>query len=235
MSRHGHDHRSDSWKRYYEGVHSGGGDRQDYPGARPQTEALAVALKLAGDLDGAEVLDAGTGRGHFAMMALTMGAATVDAFDFSEELIAGNEARWGTMGEQIAWHVADLTDSGSWPEPDRSFDLVSCVEALHSVPTTKALRDLWQRVRPGGRLVAVFSNAESGHYTPDQWNNGAQPFGLSPIAVANAILVMGGVASWRCYALHFADDQRAECFETLQMGDLGSLPPYSLALVAVRE
>jgi SAM-dependent methyltransferase len=58
---------------------------------------------------------------------------------------------------RIRWVRANLEDElrfSSLP----SFDLVFALEALRQVPFAAGLRTLWQRVRPGGRLVAVVPN-----------------------------------------------------------------------------
>lgn len=105
-------------------------------------------LRLAGDVDGLRVLDAGCGHGPLAAELRALGAI-VSGFDLSPGMVAIAKAR---LGENSDVRVADLTEP--LPYDDDCFDLVVCSLALHYVedwaPTLSELRRV---LRPGGRLV----------------------------------------------------------------------------------
>lgn len=107
-------------------------------------------LRLAGDVNGMRVLDAGCGHGPL-FADLRARGAIVSGFDLSSSMVALARER---LGEEADVRVADLTKP--LPYADGSFDLVVCSLALHYVedwaPTLSELRRV---LRPGGRLVAA--------------------------------------------------------------------------------
>jgi SAM-dependent methyltransferase len=105
-------------------------------------------LRLAGDVRGKRVLDAGCGHGPL-MVALRHRGALVAGFDLSPAMIDIAADRLGT-GPDI--RVADL--SKPLPYDDDEFDVVTCSLALHYVQDwAPALAELRRVLKPGGRLV----------------------------------------------------------------------------------
>jgi len=221
------------WSSYYDEVIESTEDSAtlDYPTSRMQVEILASVLKLSGHLPGAIALDAGCGRGQLAVMAAQLGADVV-AFDYSQAMIDSNVKRWPDV--KVDWRVASLADPESdWFAPGL-FNIVWCVEALHVVPTGDALRQLWRRVAPGGRLVSVFTNTDSPIAAAATWRNEGVPYyGIGAAGLNPMLRSLGGIATFRVQGLHWADDQRIEVFDSLR-SYVDDPPPYDWALCVVK-
>lgn len=107
-------------------------------------------LRLAGDVAGLEVLDAGCGSGPL-MEALRGRDAVVAGFDLSPAMVELARQR---LGEDADLRVADL--GAPLPYPDDAFDLVAASLSLHYVEDwASALAELHRVLRPGGRLVVA--------------------------------------------------------------------------------
>lgn len=105
-------------------------------------------LRLAGDVDGLRVLDAGCGHGPL-MEGLRAGGAQVSGFDLSPAMVALAHKR---LGADADIRVGDLSDP--LPYPDNEFDLVTCSLALHYVENwSRPLAEFHRVLRAGGRLV----------------------------------------------------------------------------------
>lgn len=105
-------------------------------------------LRLAGDVDGLRVLDAGCGAGPLAE-ALTEKGAAVSGFDLSSAMVDLARAR---LGADADVRVADL--GAPLPYPDAEFDLVVVSLALHYVQDWgAALAELRRVLKAGGRLL----------------------------------------------------------------------------------
>jgi ubiquinone/menaquinone biosynthesis C-methylase UbiE len=109
---------------------------------RPET------LRLAGDVAGLEVLDAGCGSGPLTE-ALRAKGAVVSAFDLSPVMVDLARAR---LGDGADVRVADL--GAPLPYPDDKFDLVVASLSLHYVEDwASALTELRRVLKPHGRLI----------------------------------------------------------------------------------
>jgi ubiquinone/menaquinone biosynthesis C-methylase UbiE len=105
-------------------------------------------IRLAGDVRGLDVLDAGCGSGPLTQ-ALRTGGATVSGFDLSPAMVELARER---LGPDADLRVADL--GAPLPYPDDRFDLVVASLALHYVEDwASALAELRRVLRPGGRLI----------------------------------------------------------------------------------
>jgi SAM-dependent methyltransferase len=114
-----------------------------------QSQTLGLAVEAAGPILGKSCLDVGCGVGRFSALLATLGARDVTGLDrVLEPRFQDNRIRW------VRANLEDELRFSSLP----SFDLVFALEALRQVPFAAGLRTLWQRVRPGGRLVAVVPN-----------------------------------------------------------------------------
>lgn len=104
--------------------------------------------RLAGDVAGLEVLDAGCGSGPLMEVLRSKGAA-VAGFDLSPAMVELARER---LGEGADVRVADL--GAPLPYPDDRFDLVVASLSLHYVEDwASALAELRRVLRPGGRLT----------------------------------------------------------------------------------
>lgn len=106
-----------------------------------------ATLRLAGDVAGHRVLDAGCGAGPL-MESLRAKGASVAGFDRSAAMIDFARRRLGTDAEL---RVADLADP--LPYGDREFDDVFCSLALHYLQDWSGPLSEFRRVlKPGGRV-----------------------------------------------------------------------------------
>lgn len=107
-------------------------------------------LRLAGDVEGMRVLDAGCGHGPL-FAALRDRGAVVSGFDLSSAMVAIARDR---LGDNADLRVADLAKP--LPYDDASFDLIMCSLALHYVEDWAPTLSEFRRVlRPGGRVVGA--------------------------------------------------------------------------------
>jgi len=105
-------------------------------------------LRLAGDVRGKRVLDAGCGHGPISL-ELSQRGAQVSAFDLSPSMIALARKR---LGGQANLRVADLSEPLPYANDD--FDLIVCSLALHYVEDwAPTLAEMRRVLRPGGRLI----------------------------------------------------------------------------------
>ncbi|GAB3665162.1 class I SAM-dependent methyltransferase [Nocardioides korecus] len=105
-------------------------------------------LRLAGDVAGLSVLDAGCGSGPLTA-ALRDRGAVVTGFDVSAGMVDLARAR---LGDDVDLQVLDL--AGPLPYADAQFDLVTASLVLHYLPDwAAALTELRRVLRPGGRVL----------------------------------------------------------------------------------
>jgi len=105
-------------------------------------------IRLAGDVAGLEILDAGCGSGPL-MEALRAKDAVVSGFDLSPAMVELARQR---LGEDADVRVADL--GAPLPYPNDRFDLIVASLALHYVKDwASALAELRRVLKPGGRLT----------------------------------------------------------------------------------
>lgn len=105
-------------------------------------------IRLAGDVAGLEILDAGCGSGPLTE-ALRAKDAVVSGFDLSPAMVELARER---LGENADVRVADL--GAPLPYPDDKFDIVVASLSLHYVEDwASALAELRRVLKPGGRLI----------------------------------------------------------------------------------
>lgn len=110
---------------------------------RPET------LRLAGDVTGLRVLDAGCGSGPLTAALLERGAGSATGFDSSAAMVALARRR---LGDDADLHVADL--AAPLPFDDDAFDLATASLVLHYLRDwSGALAELHRVVVPGGRVL----------------------------------------------------------------------------------
>ena len=105
-------------------------------------------LRLAGDVSGRRVLDAGCGSGPLSA-ALRAEGAVVSGFDASAAMVGLARRR---LGEDADVRVADL--AAPLPFADGEFDLVVASLVLHYLEDWAGpLSELGRVLKPGGRLI----------------------------------------------------------------------------------
>jgi ubiquinone/menaquinone biosynthesis C-methylase UbiE len=107
-------------------------------------------LRMAGDVAGLHVLDAGCGTGPLAL-DLHAAGATVSAFDQSAAMVDLARER---LPDDVDLRVGDLAEPLHYA--DASFDLVVASLVLHYLEDWAApLAELRRVLRPGGRLLVA--------------------------------------------------------------------------------
>lgn len=105
-------------------------------------------LRLAGDVSGRRILDAGCGSGPLSA-ALRANGAVVTGFDASAAMVDLARQR---LGEDADLHVADL--AAPLPFADAEFDDVVASLVLHYLEDWAGpLAELRRVLKPGGRLI----------------------------------------------------------------------------------
>ncbi|USQ79443.1 class I SAM-dependent methyltransferase [Ornithinimicrobium faecis] len=105
-------------------------------------------LRLAGEVEGLRVLDAGCGSGPLTQ-ALRDRGALVSGFDLSPAMVALAKER---LGSEADVRVGDLSDP--LPYGEGEFDLVTVSLALHYVKDwAPTLAELRRVLTPGGQLL----------------------------------------------------------------------------------
>jgi ribosomal protein L11 methyltransferase len=111
-----------------------------------ETTAGCLAALQSAPLDGATVLDVGTGTGVLALAAKCLGAARVLGVDVDP--LAVEAAAFNAALNDIAIEVLE----GSADAVDETFDVV--IANLDTATLTLVAHDLSARLRPGGVLIA---------------------------------------------------------------------------------
>jgi ubiquinone/menaquinone biosynthesis C-methylase UbiE len=126
-------------------------DRQVTSASGPHEHAIAITLRLAGDVRGASVLDLACGQGIAARALAAPGAGAVTGVDLSAEMIA--HARRHEAAEPLGIRYL-VDDARSLPAlTGDAFDLVTCQLALMDIPDLPAvLAGVAQALRPRGAL-----------------------------------------------------------------------------------
>jgi len=141
-TEHLYDHHAERWARRAPTLLS------DFT-ARPR---VVAAL---GDLHGRRVLDLGCGEGYVARSLLDAGAAFVEGYDLSAQMIARANAAIPTEASaRLQFAVRDL--ASGLPAPERPFDdciAVFLFNYLSRAQTASVLSTVRQQVRSGGRFL----------------------------------------------------------------------------------
>lgn len=105
-------------------------------------------IRLAGDVSGRRILDAGCGTGPLAAELRARGAV-MTGFDGSPAMVELARRR---LGDDVPLHVADLAQP--LPFADNAFDDVVASLVLHYLEDWLApLAELRRVLKPGGRLI----------------------------------------------------------------------------------
>lgn len=105
-------------------------------------------IRLAGDVSGRHILDAGCGSGPLAAELRSRGAA-LTGIDGSPAMI---ELARGRLGDDVPLHVGDLAEP--LPFADDTFDDVVASLVLHYLEDwTAPLAEIRRVLKPGGRLI----------------------------------------------------------------------------------
>ena len=111
-------------------------------------------IDLLGPIEGATIVDVGSGPGIYAR-DLALRGARVTAVDSAPAMRAGAIAEAQAAGVQI--EVAD-GEANALAFPDATFDAATLVQVIEYVPdAVGALREIARVLKPGGRLIFMDS------------------------------------------------------------------------------
>lgn len=104
-----------------------------------------------------KVLEAGTGSGRIAFHVENLGFASVDAFDYLDEMIQSANHLAGELRSNVRFQVADAVNLAGYPA--NAYDYTIYLQQLLCfIPRTllpAALEECYRVLKPGG--IAVFS------------------------------------------------------------------------------
>ncbi|MFL6730140.1 MAG: methyltransferase domain-containing protein [Sphingomicrobium sp.] len=106
------------------------------------------------ELDGLDILEAGSGAGRFSRVLLEQTKANLYSFDYSTAVDANLRNNGGIAPDRFHLCQASIYDM---PFPDGSFDKVLCLGVLQHTPDFEAsVRALVAKAKPGGEIVVDF-------------------------------------------------------------------------------
>ena len=167
-----------------------------------QAQTLGLVMEACGSVANLRCLDAGCGWGQLARcLEVQDGRAT--ALDFVEEMVEAGRRR----SPSIEWVLGSFLDA-TLMERVGLFDRVFAVEALQCVGPVRGLRALWERVAPGGRLIAILPNSENPLSKTVAATMPGRYEGLSPQDLTSALTALPDVEFASIRGLVFAEDQK---------------------------
>ena len=141
-------------------------------------------IDVLGPIEGAEILDVGSGPGVFAR-DLALRGARVTAMDSAPAMLAAVPDVAAAAGVELATAEGEAMRI---PFPDDSFDAAVMVQVLEYVPdAVGALREIARVLRPGGRVLACDTD----------W--GAAAWGIGDVELADRVK-----AAWCATKAHYA-------------------------------
>jgi 2-polyprenyl-3-methyl-5-hydroxy-6-metoxy-1,4-benzoquinol methylase len=142
------------WATYFEGVSRQGNSWLDYSNERVQAQTFGLALEAAGSVLDKRCVDYGCGHGQFCLALHSLGAGSVTGIDIVPDVIAHHQREY----PHVRWLCASAgsTDLAEHVEP---YDVAFLLEVLQYLPLEQTIDAVWERLVPGGRIVAVVPNA----------------------------------------------------------------------------
>ena len=142
-----------------------------------------AAVRLAGPVRGARVLDCACGTGDLTEAFANAGAASVTGLDYTAAMLDLARAK-ARDGRRLAVQPTYVQgDAQALPISDASVDIVSIAFGIRNVDDTmKALREFHRVLAPGGR-VAVLEFGEPG-FAPLRWFNRLYTHHVMPLTAS---------------------------------------------------
>lgn len=118
---------------------------------RPEWDEKIIAALIKMLPQDARLLDVGCGYGRIAL-PIAQAGYDVEGLDLSENLIEAARRAADAEGLRVGFTVGSMT---SLPYPSESFDAAICLwsafnELLEEDEQTRAIREMWRVLRPGG-------------------------------------------------------------------------------------
>lgn len=154
-----HENFSIQWRRFRDiQLDSRNGTRES------EDRLLFQSGMTAADFRGKTVLEVGSGAGRFTEILLKYGARVVST-DYSGAVDANSETHRAAIASGQL--VTAQSDVFALPFAKRAFDLVVGWGMLqHTGDAERALRCLWEHVRPGGSLLVDRYQLDAAHFLP---------------------------------------------------------------------
>ena len=192
------------WAAYYRHLYSTGPDSWlDLSNGAVQAQTFAVAIEAAGPIEGRRCLDVGSGYGQLATCLHGLRAGEVVGVDFIAETIASCRERF----REIRWECGSPSDE-AFVRSLGDFDLIFLVEILQYVGWDATLRTLWDRVRGGGRIVAVVPNKDDPIVQKTMARFAGTYLPPSPGELDALVASLPDVEHWARRGMGFQQDQR---------------------------
>ena len=131
------------------------GWQRDQPVMLSDFTARPVVMKELGDMTGRRVVDLGCGEGYVSRILCEAGAASVDGFDISSEMIRqAKESTPAHAADRLSYAVRDLGAVGTM-EPHIYDDAIAVflLNYLSCAATSSVFQLVRHCVRPGGQFI----------------------------------------------------------------------------------
>ena len=131
------------------------GWQRDQPVMLSDFTARPVVMKELGDMTGRRVVDLGCGEGYVSRILCEAGAASVDGFDISSEMIRqAKESTPAHAADRLSYAVRDLGAVGTM-EPHIYDDAIAVflLNYLSCAATASVFQLVRHCVRPGGQFI----------------------------------------------------------------------------------
>jgi ubiquinone/menaquinone biosynthesis C-methylase UbiE len=145
-----------------------------------QLDALIEASGLA---PGQHGLDLGCGDGRTTGYIADCTGAQMTGLDFSAEAIANARARTEKRADRLQFVTGDMACLASL-FPPRSFDAVISIDTLYFTPLDDTLRQIASLLRPGGRIVILYSHGADPSCPIEVFPRATLPPDNTPVAMS---------------------------------------------------
>lgn len=221
--------RESLWKSHYERLAREAHDPWlDLSNEPTHVQTMAISLEAAGTVYSSRCLDVGTGTGQLAMCLSALGASEVVGIDLIPELVDAcrKRAPW------IRWECGSPSDEALLGGLGL-FDRVFAVELLQYVEPSRVLRLLWNRLRPGGRLVAVVPNPGNAIVgrTVTRFEGAYRP--ISPAELQELARTLPALEECTFRGMTFLSDQRWSPYSVGPFGRAEDIAPSANRYVAI--
>lgn len=205
-----------SWVEYYQKVYAAENSSLDYSSNSPdrgeilQAQTFGIAIESAGLLRGKRCLDIGCGRGQLMLAVAALQAREAVGVD----IIPDSINRLKERHPHVRWEVGNLEDA-AFCESLGHFDVAFIIELLQLVDWRQALKTIWGRIAPGGRVVAICPNKDNDiiQKTIERFEG---RFGApNPTELTELVAGLPDLECWAYRGMDFQQDQRIVPYVTL--------------------
>jgi len=193
-----------TWAEYYRDLHAASPNAWlDLSNEAVQAQTFAVAIEAAGAITGRRCLDIGSGYGQLSTCLHGLRASEVVGVDMIGDTISFCRERF----PEIRWECGSASD-GPFIGSLGDFDIVFLVEVLQYVAWESTVRTLWDRVRWGGRIVAVVPNKDNSIVQKTMARFGGTYLPPDPVELDTLVASLPEVEHWARRGMDFQQDQR---------------------------